>query len=360
MSETQNESMALVERLLGSLISGLELLTVHVGVDHGLYRALADRPGATEAEVASRTGVAPRYVREWLEQQAAASFILCDNPSADAPARTYRLADGAHEVLLQPEHPLAGAALAHCMAGVARALPLLADAYRTGGGVPYAAFGTEIRAGIAGMNRPGFVNSLGQEWIPAMPDVDARLHAGPAARVLDLGCGTGVSSLAIAAAYPRTRVIGVDLDGPSIAEARAGAVRAGLGDRVSFVEGDAAGLAAEGPFELVTIFEALHDMGDPVGALRTARALLAPDGVLLVADERVADTFAGPADEVERLQYAFSVLHCLPATMAESPVEAAGTALRAPTVARWAGDAGFARCETLPIEHDFWRFYRLG
>jgi hypothetical protein len=110
----------------------------------------------------------------------------------------------------------------------------------------------------------------------------------------------------------------------------------------------------------VTIFEALHDMGDPVGALRTARSLLAPGGTLLVADEKVADAFVGPADEVERLQYAFSVLHCLPATMAESPVEAAGTALRAPTVARWASDAGFTRYETLPIEHDFWRFYRLG
>jgi SAM-dependent methyltransferase len=360
MSESEKSSIALVERLLSSLTSGMELLTVHVGVDLGLYRALADQPGATEADVAKRTGVAARYAREWLEQQTAASFIVCDDPNADAADRTYRLADGAHEVLLEPEHPLAGAALAHCMAGVARALPLLADAFRTGGGVPYEVFGTEIRAGIAGMNRPGFVNSLGQEWIPAMPDVDARLHAAPAARVLDLGCGTGVSSIAMATAYPRTRVVGVDLDAASIAEARAAAAKAGLADRVSFVEGDAAALAAEGPFALVTIFEALHDMGDPVGALRTARSLLAPGGTLLVADEKVADAFVGPADEVERLQYAFSVLHCLPATMAESPVEAAGTALRAPTVARWASDAGFTRYETLPIEHDFWRFYRLG
>ncbi|MEV0565007.1 hypothetical protein [Dactylosporangium sp. NPDC050588] len=125
---------------------------------------------------------------------------------------------------------------------------------------------------------------------------------------------------------------------------------------MSFLRQDAT--AAAGDYALVTIFEALHDMGDPAGVLRTVRGLLAPGRAVLVADERVADEFTAPAGEIERLQYAFSVLHCLPATMAEDPVEAAGTALRAPTVARWAAQAGLS-CTVLPIEHDFWRFYRL-
>jgi 2-polyprenyl-3-methyl-5-hydroxy-6-metoxy-1,4-benzoquinol methylase len=144
-----------------------------------------------------------------------------------------------------------------------------------------------------------------------------------------------------------------------VTEARAQAAEAGVADRVTFVVGDAAQAAAEGPFELATVFEALHDIGDPVGALRAARALLAPGGSVLVADERVADTFTGPGEALERFMYGWSILHCLPATLAEHPVEATGTVLRAPTVARWAAAAGFSGFEVLPIDNPFWRFYRM-
>ena len=132
-----------------------------------------------------------------------------------------------------------------------------------------------------------------------------------------------------------------------------------MADRVSFVAGDAAHLPPEAPFDLVTIFEALHDMGDPVGALRAARAVLAEGGSLLVADERVADAFTAPGDATERLMYGWSILHCLPATLAEDPVQATGTVLRAPTLAGWAAAAGFTGVEVLPIDNPFWRFYRL-
>ena len=132
-----------------------------------------------------------------------------------------------------------------------------------------------------------------------------------------------------------------------------------MADRVSFVAGDAAHLPPEAPFDLVTIFEALHDMGDPVGALRAARAVLAEGGSLLVADERVADAFTAPGDATERLMYGWSILHCLPATLAEDPVQATGTVLRAPTLAGWAAAAGFTGFEVLPINNPFWRFYRL-
>jgi hypothetical protein len=123
--------------------------------------------------------------------------------------------------------------------------------------------------------------------------------------------------------------------------------------------GDAAHLTAEAPVDAVTLFEALHDMGDPVGTLRAVRALLAAGGSVLVADERVADAFTTPGDPTERFMYGWSVLHCLPATLAEHPVEASGTVLRAPTVARWAAAAGFTGFEVLPIDNPFWRFYHL-
>jgi 2-polyprenyl-3-methyl-5-hydroxy-6-metoxy-1,4-benzoquinol methylase len=350
---------ALSERLVDDATRSLETLSVYLGLELGLYQTLSDLQPVTEAEVAAGAGIALRYAREWLEQQAAAGYVVCDDPARPAEARRYRLPAGHAEVLLDRDSPYHIAPVAVMLAGVARVLPELLEAYRTGGGVAYAAYGPQIRRGIAAANRPMFLHELARAWLPAVPDIDRRLRAAPPSRVLDLGCGLGASSIALASAYPRAQVLGVDLDQASVTEARAQAAEAGVADRVTFVVGDAARVATETPFDLVTLFEALHDMGDPVGALRAARALLAADGSVLVADERVADAFTAPGDLVERFMYGWSVLHCLPATLAERPAEATGTVLRAPTVARWAAAAGFTGFEVLPIDNPFWRFYRL-
>jgi SAM-dependent methyltransferase len=169
----------------------------------------------------------------------------------------------------------------------------------------------------------------------------------PSSRAADARAGSMSVSASPSANRAMARAVGL------------AAAEAGVADRVSFVVGDAARLAPEAPFDLVTIFEALHDMGDPVRALRAARERLADGGSVLVADERVADTFTAPGDATERLMYGWSILHCLPATLAEDPVEATGTVLRAPTLARWAAAAGFTDFEVLAIDNPFWRFYRL-
>jgi SAM-dependent methyltransferase len=350
---------ALAERLIDDVTGALETLGVYLGLELGLYQALADRGSATEAEVAAATGVAPRYAREWLEQQATAGYIACDDHERPAEQRRYQLPAGHGEVLLDADSPYHAAPVAVVLAGIARVLPELLEAYRTGGGVPYAAYGQEMRRGIAALNRPMFLHELASTWMPAVPEIDRRLRAAPPARVLDLGCGLGASSIALARAYPTARVVGVDLDEASVTEARANAAEAGVADRATFVNGDAAQMIHEAPFDLITIFEALHDMGDPERALRTARSLLADDGNVLVADERVADTFTAPGDPGERFMYGWSILHCLPATMAEHHVEATGTVLRASTVERWATAAGFGGFEVVPIDNPFWRFYRL-
>jgi 2-polyprenyl-3-methyl-5-hydroxy-6-metoxy-1,4-benzoquinol methylase len=349
----------LAERLVDDTTHALETLSVYLGLELGLYRALADLGTATQAEVAGHAGIAPRYAHEWLEQQAAAGYLACDDPTRPAEQRRYRLPAGHAEVLLDADSPYHAAPLAVIFAGVTKVLPQLLEAYRSGSGVPYAAYGPQLRRGIAAVNRPKVLHELASIWLPAVPEIDRRLRAAPPARVLDLGCGLGASSIALARAYPRVQIQGIDLDQASVTEARAAAAQAGIADRVVFVVGDAAQVASQAPFELVTIFEALHDMGDPVRALRTARALLTADGSVLAADERVADTFTAPADLVERFMYGWSVLHCLPATLAERPVEATGTVLRASTVARWAAGAGFTRFEVLPIDNPFWRFYRM-
>ena len=349
----------LAGRLVDGLTGALETLGVYLGVELGLYRALADLGEATEAEVAGQAGVASRYAREWLEQQAVAGFLACDDATLPAAGRRYRLPEGHAEVLVDADSPYHAAPLAPVLAGIAGVLPQLVQAYRGGGGVPYADYGRALRDGIAAANRPMFLHELATAWLPAVPDLDQRLRSAPPPRVLDLGCGLGASSVALARAYPRATVLGVDLDEASVARARAAAAEAGVADRVSFAVGDAALVAQEASFDLVTVFEALHDMGDPVGALRAARGRLAGDGSVLVADERVADAFTAPGDAIERLMYGWSILHCLPATLAEDPVEATGTVLRAPTLARWAAAAGFTGFEVLAIDNPFWRFYRL-
>jgi ubiquinone/menaquinone biosynthesis C-methylase UbiE len=348
----------LAGRLVDGLTGAMETFWVYLGVELGLYRALNDLGEATEAEVADHAGVNPRYAREWLEQQAVAGYLACDDPSLPAAQRRYRLPDGHAEVLVDADSPWYVAPLALTLAGAARVLPQLVQAYRGGGGVPYADYGREMREGIAAANRPMFLHELASSWLPAMPDLDRRLGSAPA-QVLDLGCGLGASSVALARAYPRATILGVDLDIASVAQAQAAAAEAGVADRVTFVVGDATRLASEATFDLVTIFEALHDMSDPVGALRAARERLAEEGSVLVADERVADTFTAPGDATERLMYGWSILHCLPASLAEDPVQANGTVLRAPTLARWATEAGFTDIEVLAIHNPFWRFYRL-
>jgi SAM-dependent methyltransferase len=232
----------------------------------------------------------------------------------------------------------------------------VATAYRSGSGVPYEEFGTELRHGIAAFNRPAFTNDLAG-WLEAMPDVASRLATG--GRVLDLGCGTGWSSIALAQAFPAARVHGVDTDTASIDEARRHATQAGVAERVTFTTANAADVPVDESYDLVCAFEALHDMGEPVRVLRAARAALAPGAPVLIVDERVSETFTAPADDVERMMYSFSVLHCLPATMAESTAVANGTMLRPATVQDWASQAGYPTVDVLPIENPFWRFYRL-
>jgi 2-polyprenyl-3-methyl-5-hydroxy-6-metoxy-1,4-benzoquinol methylase len=204
-----------------------------------------------------------------------------------------------------------------------------------------------------------FLNQLGTEWLPAMADIDLRLRSQPSARVADLGCGSGWSSLAIAEAYPLVRVDGLDLDTASIAQARENAMTSGLGDRVNFVERNAADPELAGQYDLVTAFETVHDMADPVGALRAMKSLVAPAGAVLIADERVAEEFSAPGDELERFMYGWSALHCLPVGMVDPPAVGTGTVMRPATLRRYAGEAGFSNVKILAIEHDFWRFYRL-
>ncbi|GAA1767379.1 class I SAM-dependent methyltransferase [Agromyces humatus] len=370
---------ALAEQIVGMLGSATELLTIELGRRFGLYRTLHESGPMTATAFAEATRVAPRYAREWLEQQAAAGYLTVVEPGVFGHERRFVLPDLHVPVLVDETHPAHVAPAASLFAGVALAFPELVADYRRGRGVAFDEYGAELRGGLGSLNRPGFTHEL-RNWVDAMPDRAAALDAGGA--VLDAGCGVGWSTIALAHAFPNARIVGLDLDEASIIEARRNARDAGVADRISFLHGNAGdkatvraaaaaastgtaettgetGVEASG-FDLVTVFEALHDMGRPVDALAWFRALLRTGGALLVADERVADAFHAGAEPVERMLYAMSVLHCLPATTAESGDLANGTVLRAPTLRRWAAEAGFGRVDVLDIENPFWRFYRIG
>lgn len=350
---------ALVGRLFEAAIGAMDLLSVYLGDRLGLYRALAERGRASSLELAEAAGVHERYAREWLEQQASTGILEVAEDADDPSRRRFRLPEGHDEALLDGESLNYVAPFGRLLAACALPLPKLLEAFRSGAGVPYEDYGPDLYEGQAAFTRPLFRNLLGSEWLPAVPDVHERLQRDPPARVADVACGGGHSSIAIARAYPKVRVDGIDLDGPSIELARRTLEGSGVEERVEFHHRDAADPGLAGRYDLVTIFEALHDMSHPVEALRAARGLLAEGGSVLVGDERTADAFSAPGDELERLYYGFSILHCLPVGMVGESPAGTGTVMRADTVRRYATEAGFSRFEVLPIENDFWRFYRL-
>jgi 2-polyprenyl-3-methyl-5-hydroxy-6-metoxy-1,4-benzoquinol methylase len=358
MSSTAEQRDALVTRLFQATLGTWDLLAVYLGDKLGLYRALAGGP-LTSTELASATGTHERYVREWLEQQATGGILDVDDADVDAVDRRYQLPPGHAEALLYESSLNYIAPIAQLVVACTQPLDALLEAFRTGDGVPYARYGADLHEGQAAFTRPMFDTLLGSEWLPAIPDVHARLEADPPARVADVACGQGFSSLAIARAYGKAIVDGLDLDEASIGAARKHLEGSGLEDRVTFHLRDAADPELAGRYDLVYIHEALHDMSYPVQVLRACRELLSAGGSVVIGDERVAERFTVPGDDVERLYYGFSVLHCLPVGMVGEGAAGTGTVMRTDTVRRYAEEAGFRTFEVLPVENDFYRFYRL-
>ncbi len=357
-SETPRRDV-LAGRLFEAALGAFDILTVHLGLDLGLYEALRRDGPATAGELASRAGIDARYAREWLEQQAVTGILDMDDVLADPEGRRYTLPDGHAEALLDPDSLAASQAMIRFAVSGARMAPALADAYRSGAGIAWDAYpGLVVAQELA--NRPIYKHVLTTDWLPAIPDVQARLASTEGARVADVGCGTGYSSLAIARAYPNSVVHGLDIDPESIERARTNAAAAGLGDdRVRFHLVDAARPDLDGQFDLVTIIEAVHDMSDPVAVLAATRRLLAPGGTAIVVDENVAEEFTAPGDDIERVMYGYSVLFCLANSRVEEGSVATGTVMRPETLRRYALEAGFREVTVLPIQHEVFRLYRL-
>jgi SAM-dependent methyltransferase len=341
------------QRLMDATNGAFDVATAYLGIRLGLYRSLADNGPATAAELAARTGTNERLVREWLEQQAATEVL---EASHEPGGWRFGLPPDHAAVLLDPEalDGFEGTILAQ-IASLA-VVPRLVDAFRTGTGVPFADYGADMIEGQAASTRPVYQAELAT-WLAAIPDPEGRLASG-SARILDVGCGLGWSSIGIARALAGAHIDGVDLDRASIKAARSLAAAHALTDRVTFEVRDAASLAGAG-YDLATMFEMLHDLAHPVDVLRAARLALAPGALVLVADEITGDEFNGPADETDRRHYGWSVLHCLPASMTEPDSAATGTVIRSSTVRAYAEAAGFSTVEILPVDSVAFKLYLL-
>ncbi|MEU6135112.1 class I SAM-dependent methyltransferase [Nocardioides sp. NPDC047086] len=356
MDSSQQTADDVAERLFGSILGTVEIVSVFIGDRLGWYRSLADEGPASAVELAGRTRTQVRYAREWLEQQAVVGLLVVE-ADGGPDERRFAIPAGTAEVMTDPTSLAYLVPIARMFGAVGPALPRLLEAYRNGGGVSWDELGDDARESQADANRPWYEKRLG----PALAGVPAVHEAlsTEGCRILDVGCGGGWSSISLARAYPSATVLGIDIDQPSVDMAVANAREAGVEDRVRFVCQDAATIE-EGTVDVAFAFECVHDMPRPVEVLSAVRRTLVPGGSLVVMDEAVADCFAPDGDDLERIMYGFSLFVCLPDGLSSPPSVGTGTVMRPSTLKEYGEAAGFSGFEVLPIEEfGFWRFYRL-
>jgi SAM-dependent methyltransferase len=317
---------------MGAAISGLLL---HIGDRLGLYKAMAGAGPVTPAALAARTGTAERYVREWLGNQAAGGYVVYD--PADG---TFELPAEQAMVVANEDSPvfLAGAfeTIASCYADHG----LFVDAFRTGAGIAWRQHDDRLFSGALRFFRPGYAAYLVSEWLPALDGVVDKLQAG--ASVADVGCGLGASTIIMAQAFGRSTFLGVDNHEPSITAARQAAAEAGVTQRARFETVPAKELPGKG-YDLVCLFDCLHDMGDPVGAARHIRQALAPDGTLFLVEPLAGDGLKDNLNPVGRIFYGLSTVICTPGSLAQEVGLGLGAQAGERRLSAVLREAGFSR-----------------
>src|ERR1700729_585049 len=325
-------------RFVGDLGAALSAALVVIGDRLGLYRAMRDGAPVSAEQLAERTGTDPRYVREWLSNQAAGGYVTYDPDGEEfflSPEQSFALAQEGSPAFIPGAFQVATAAI--------KDEEKIERAFHSGDGVGWHEHHDDLFAGTERFFRPGYAANLVSSWIPALDGVQAKLQRG--GRVADVGCGHGASTILMAQAFPNSEFIGFDYPRPSIEHAHQAAVEAGLDDRVRFEVASAKEYPG-GPYELVAMFDCLHDMGDPVGAAAHVRDTLAPDGTWLIVEPHAGDRLQDNMNPVGRVFYGASTLICTPASRDQE----VGLALGA--------QAGEARLRAVVSAGGFTRFRR--
>ena len=331
MAIDQSKLDALLGRAVVDVGAVFHAALVVTGDKLGLFRALRDLRAATSADLAKQTGTHERYVREWLSAMAAGGYVTYD-PASE------RFSLSEEQALALIDADLPGAfLLAH---STAKSEARITDAFRSGAGVGWHEHDPGLFQGTERFFRPGYAMNLVPTWIPALDGVEAKLQRG--GRVADIGCGHGSSTVIMAKAFPNSRFIGFDYHKPSIEEARRAAQREGVAARATFEVAGAKDYPGTG-YDLVTFFDSLHDMGDPVGIARHVRESLAPDGTWLLVEPFAEDRREGNLNPVGRMYYAASTMLCTPNSLSQEVGAALGAQAGEARLRRVATDAGFSR-----------------
>jgi SAM-dependent methyltransferase len=307
---------------------------VVIGEKLGLYKALAAGP-MTPAELAARTGTDERYLHEWLASQAAGGYVTYNEGS-----HTFSLTQEQAFTLAQEDSPAYLPGAFELALGSLAAVPRIAESFRTGAGMGWHEHDDGVFHGCEKFFRPGYAANLVSSWIPALDDVQQKLEAG--ARVADVGCGKGASTLLLAKAFPRSRFFGFDYHDKSIAAARESAERQGIADRVTFEVSKAKEFPGQ-DYDFVAVFDCLHDMGDPVGAATHVRQSLAKDGTWMIVEPFANDQLKDNLNPVGRVYYSFSTLLCTPCSRSQEVGLCLGAQAGEKRIQEVVSSAGFSR-----------------
>ncbi|GLZ47471.1 SAM-dependent methyltransferase [Actinomycetospora sp. NBRC 106375] len=338
-----NVDPAVLEALVGQIVTDAgAALVVPLGLlgDRlGLFTAMAGRDAMTAAQLAAETGLSERYLREWLMTMAAAGYITYDGGDTDGSARSgrFRLSPEQAEVFTNADSPAYLAGAFQNLTAATRMLDRLTEAFRTGEGIGWHEQHEDMFRGTERFFRPGYLANLTGSWIPALTGIDERLRAG--GTVADVGCGLGSSTIIMAEAYPRATFVGLDYHPGSVELARGRADAAGVADRVTFRVGPAIDLA--GQYDLVTFFDCLHDMPDPVGALRAARSAVGDGGSVMLVEPMSWDTVPEALNPLGRLLFGASMFVCLPSGLSADPGAGLGNQAGPTRTCELAREAGF-------------------
>jgi SAM-dependent methyltransferase len=323
-----------IGRFVGDLGAAVHAGMVVIGERLGLYKALAEGPMSASA-LATRTNTDPRYVREWLSSQAAGGYVAYDADTdrfSLTAEQAFTLADENSPAYLPGAFQLA--------LGSLKAVPRITEAFRSGAGMGWGEHDTDVFHGCEKFFRPGYAANLISSWIPALDGVQEKLQKG--GRVADVGCGKGASTILMAQSFPRSQFFGFDYHAASIDAARETAKSAGVDQRTSFEVAKAKEYSG-GPYDFVTLFDCLHDMGDPVGAARHVRETLARDGTWMIVEPFARDTLKDNLNPVGRVYYSFSTLLCTPCSRSQEVGLCLGAQAGEARVRDVVTSAGFSR-----------------